>query len=106
MTSRDTFVEKHILMNILMFVDYDIEKGLPQPAILKPKPLWSGKQVISIVIPDEINAEYGGDYKDVDRRDTKVVVQNGQLLEGILGKGTVGNAAQSLIHLVWKDLGP
>jgi len=30
-------------MNILMFVEYDLERGLPQPAILKPKPLWSGK---------------------------------------------------------------
>ena len=110
LTSRDTFVEKHVLMNILMFVDYNIEQGLPQPAILKPKPLWSGKQVISLVIPDAINAEYGGDYRDEknrhDRKDTKVIVQNGQLIEGILGKGTVGNAASSLIHLVWKDLGP
>jgi DNA-directed RNA polymerase II subunit RPB1 len=99
LTSRDTFVEKHVLMNILMFVDYNIEQGLPQPAILKPKPLWSA-----------INAEYGGDYRDEknrnDRKDTKVIVQNGQLIEGILGKGTVGNAASSLIHLVWKDLGP
>ncbi len=110
LTSRDTFVEKHVLMNILMFVDYNIEQGLPQPAILKPKPLWSGKQLISLVIPDAINAEYGGDYKDEknrnDRKDTKVIVQKGQLIEGILGKGTVGNAASSLIHLVWKDLGP
>jgi hypothetical protein len=24
LTNRDTFVEKHVLMNILMFVDYDL----------------------------------------------------------------------------------
>lgn len=77
LTSRDTFVEKHVLMNILMFVEYDLERGLPQPAILKPKPLWSGKQVISLVIPDTINAEYGGGYEKVDHKDTKVVVQRG-----------------------------
>jgi DNA-directed RNA polymerase II subunit RPB1 len=55
-------VEKHVLMNILMFVDYDLEKGLPQPAILKPKPLWSGKQVISLVIPKITNLESGSDF--------------------------------------------
>jgi DNA-directed RNA polymerase II subunit RPB1 len=49
-------------MNILMFVDYDLEKGLPQPAILKPKPLWSGKQVISLVIPKITNLESGSDF--------------------------------------------
>ncbi len=55
-------MEKHVLMNILMFVDYDLEKGLPQPAILKPKPLWSGKQVISLVIPKITNLESGSDF--------------------------------------------
>lgn len=75
LTSRDTFIEKHVLMNILMFVDYDLEQGLPKPAILKPKPLWSGKQIISLVIPNAINAEYGGVYNDP--KDKKVIVQNG-----------------------------
>ena len=68
-------------MNILMFVDYNIEQGLPQPAIMKPKPLWTGKQIISLVIPEAINAEYGGGYNDEKNRDdytdSKVVVQNG-----------------------------
>ena len=29
MTKRDAFIDKALLMNILMFVDYDLEKGLP-----------------------------------------------------------------------------
>jgi len=65
LTSKDTFVDKPLLMNIMMFVDYDLEKGLPQPAILKPKPLWTGKQVISLVIPSSINFHSGpDDYMD------------------------------------------
>lgn len=63
LTGRDTFVEKHVLMNILMFVDYDLQKGLPQPAILKPKPLWTGKQLISLVIPKTIDLDQSGDFK-------------------------------------------
>jgi len=65
LTSKDTFVDKPLLMNIIMFVDYDLEKGLPQPAILKPKPLWTGKQVISLVIPSSVNFQTGpDDYMD------------------------------------------
>lgn len=92
-----------------MFVDYDLQKGLPQPAILKPKPLWSGKQVISLVIPKVINLNLSGTFSqflDAQKADKAVVVQSGELICGILGKSTVGNGAGGLIHIVWKDLGP
>ena len=65
-------------MNILMFVDYDLEKGLPQPAILKPKPLWTGKQIMSLIIPNVINLEKGGNF--IDPNDSTVVIQQGEIL--------------------------
>lgn len=76
MTKRDTFIDKALVMNILMFVDYDLEKGLPQPAILKPKPLWTGKQILSLVIPETINLAKGMDdlYKNLSRNDGMVVI--------------------------------
>jgi DNA-directed RNA polymerase II subunit RPB1 len=43
LSKRDTFLDKASVMNLLMWVNYDIQNGLPTPAILKPKPLWSGK---------------------------------------------------------------
>jgi DNA-directed RNA polymerase II subunit RPB1 len=33
----------------------DFELNLPNPAILKPKKLWTGKQVMSMIIPNQIN---------------------------------------------------
>lgn len=98
-------------MNILMFVDYDIEKGLPQPALIcrrngKLTPLWTGKQVISLVIPDTINFERGGGNDAPSYKDEMVIVQQGELISGILGKKSVGNVAGGLIHIIWKDLGP
>ena len=86
MTKRDTFIDKALVMNILMFVDYDLEKGLPQPAILKPKPLWSGKQILSLVIPETINLEKGIDdlYKNLSKTDGMVVIQNGEVLAGVI----------------------
>lgn len=49
LTSRDTFVTYEDLMNLTMWID-DCDK-IPAPAILKPKPLWSGKQVFSLLLP-------------------------------------------------------
>ena len=44
MTKRDTFVEKDVFMNILMWLE-DWDGVVPMPAIIKPRPLWTGKQV-------------------------------------------------------------
>jgi DNA-directed RNA polymerase beta' subunit len=42
-TKRDTFIEKDLLMNILMWLE-DWDGRIPMPALLKPRPLWTGKQ--------------------------------------------------------------
>jgi DNA-directed RNA polymerase II subunit RPB1 len=44
MTKRDTFIEKDVVMNILMWLD-GWDGRVPLPAVLKPRPLWTGKQV-------------------------------------------------------------
>lgn len=41
-TRRDTFLDKYLVMNLLMSIPKWNGK-VPQPAILKPKPLWTGK---------------------------------------------------------------
>ena len=55
---------------------------LPHPAILKPKPMWTGKQIFSIIIPGRINCirthsthpdnEDKGPYKWISPGDTRV----------------------------------
>jgi len=39
-------------MNILMNLE-DWDGRVPTPALLKPEPLWTGKQVLSLFIPRE-----------------------------------------------------
>lgn len=43
-TQRDTFIGKQLMMNILMNI-MDWDGTVPMPTILKPEPLWTGKQV-------------------------------------------------------------
>ena len=69
------------MMNLLMFLP-TWDGKMPQPAILKPKPLWTGKQLFSLIIPGRVNVirthsahpdeEDSGPYKWISPGDTKV----------------------------------
>jgi len=50
MTKRDVFIELPRMMDLLMALP-SWDGKIPQPAIMKPKPLWTGKQVFSLIIP-------------------------------------------------------
>ncbi|XP_071451933.1 DNA-directed RNA polymerase II subunit RPB1 [Hetaerina americana] len=114
MTKRDVFLEKEQMMNILMHLPIWDGK-MPQPAILKPKPLWTGKQVFSLIIPGNVNMirthsthpddEDDGPYCWISPGDTKVMVEHGELVMGILCKKTLGTSAGSLLHICMLELG-
>jgi len=63
-TMRDTFLTREEVMNLVIWIDskegkaqgnYQLQPGeLPIPAILKPEPLWTGKQIMSMIIPEKI----------------------------------------------------
>jgi DNA-directed RNA polymerase II subunit RPB1 len=71
---------------------------LPTPAILKPKALWSGKQLFSMIIP-RINLAR---LKTKD----KTICHKGELLEGVLTKQILGPTGNSIAHIVSKEYGP
>ncbi|KAG5670017.1 hypothetical protein PVAND_000304 [Polypedilum vanderplanki] len=114
MTKRDVFIDKEQMMNLLMFLP-TWDGKMPQPCILKPKPLWTGKQLFSLIIPGNVNMirthsthpddEDDGPYKWISPGDTKVMVEHGELLMGILCKKTLGTSAGSLLHIVFLELG-
>lgn len=74
LTRRGTFVDKALFMQVLMCIDYDITQGLPQPAIIKPKPLWSGKQLLSMVLPKVINFQNIGSDGWMSKTDNSYVI--------------------------------
>ena len=71
------------MMNLMMWIP-DWDGKIPQPAILKPKPLWTGKQIFSMIIPGNVNMvrthsthpddEDSGPYKHISPGDTKVLI--------------------------------
>jgi DNA-directed RNA polymerase II subunit RPB1 len=108
MTKRDVFIKKDLLMNILMWVD-DWDGRIPLPAIYKPEELWTGKQIMSLILP-KINltgtASNGGPGDNTfNAYDDKVRVMEGELIEGTIDKKTIGSGMGGLIHTAWLDVG-
>ena len=114
-TLRGCFVEKDLLMHMLMWLP-GWDGNLPKPAILKPKVMWTGKQIFSLLIPNEINiVRTSNDHDDAEDKtsdkfnsplDTRVVIDQGELLSGIIDKKTIGSAGGGIVHVLWKDFGP
>lgn len=112
-TKRDTFIGQGMMMNLVMWISGDNWDGrIPPPAILKPVPLWTGKQFMSLIIPSRINllgfhsAHPDNENTEISPADTRVFIEDGQLLAGILCKKTVGAAAGGIIHVIFNEHGP
>lgn len=93
-------------MNILMWWE-DFDGKIPAPAILKPRPLWTGKQVFNLIIPKQINLirtsawHSESETGPITPGDTHVRIEKGEVLTGTLCKKTLGASTGSLIHVIW-----
>ncbi len=95
LTAPWTFITRADIMQLVMWID-GWNGILPAPAIQKPQPLWTGKQLFSMVLPDTVNLHGCG-----------VHIIQGQLVDGMITKRAVGSSASGgLIHRVWLDYGP
>ncbi|KAH8597475.1 putative DNA-directed RNA polymerase II subunit rpb1 [Bisporella sp. PMI_857] len=102
---RDVFLTKEALMNVLLWVP-EWDGVVPQPAILKPRPRWTGKQLISMIIPKIVNLHVGNDDRsDAPLKDEGLLVHGGELMYGLLTKKNVGASGQGIIHIIFNELG-
>eukprot|EP01125_Pyxidicula_operculata_P009020 TRINITY_DN297_c0_g1_i1.p1 TRINITY_DN297_c0_g1~~TRINITY_DN297_c0_g1_i1.p1 ORF type:complete len:1781 (-),score=540.27 TRINITY_DN297_c0_g1_i1:121-5463(-) len=106
-TRRDVFMERDVVMNLMMWLP-NFNGNLPVPAILKPKELWTGKQIFSLLIPPQVNLYKASKHKGpkfLSPNDTEVIVEQGVVLAGILDKSTLGRSEGSIVHLIWNERG-
>jgi len=105
MCRRDVFMTKDAVMNILLWVP-DWDGVIPQPAIIKPRPMWTGKQILSLVIPAGLNYIKLHEVEGfTSLTDEGQFVSGGELMFGLLDKKAVGAATQGVIHLIFNELG-
>ncbi|KAI9848280.1 MAG: DNA-directed RNA polymerase II subunit RPB1 [Sclerophora amabilis] len=102
---RDVFLTKDQVMNILLWVP-DWDGVIPQPAILKPQPRWSGKQIVSMIIPKGLNLIGGSSEGLSPANDDGLFIHGGDLMYGLLNKKTVGASGGGIIHIIFNEKGP
>uniref|UniRef100_A0A6G1S4K2 DNA-directed RNA polymerase subunit n=1 Tax=Aceria tosichella TaxID=561515 RepID=A0A6G1S4K2_9ACAR len=119
LTQKDVFFDRaeaqQIISSTLASVDNNIPISFPPPCVIKPRALWSGKQIFSMIIrPSKesrilLNTQcktknYSGRDEDLCRNDGFVVVRNSELLCGQLDKTILGSGSKSnVFYLMLKD---
>ncbi len=112
LTRKNAFFTKKDVCQLFFAAGF---KGdLPSPTIQKPVKLWSGKQLLSTLIPSLLNLTLTSKAcikcsvceKDDCPNDAYVIVRNGKLMSGVIDKKTLGaGQANSLLHRIVKDYG-
>ncbi|KAJ1896740.1 hypothetical protein LPJ81_004676, partial [Coemansia sp. IMI 209127] len=121
LTKRDTMLTRSEYQELVYWaLRPETQSHLPDgkvqllpPAIFKPKPMWTGKQVVStlllnltwgyaplnMVSKNKIGAALWGKSAAEEER---VLVLDGELLVGVLDKSQFGAAAYGLIHSIYE----
>ena len=131
MTSKDTFLNKeqynqlvYIGLRELIEMDKIPKIETLQPALLKPKPMWTGKQVISTLLKNIVNKEK--EYKQhkltglncqfksklsakewgpLGAEEGDVVFRDNEHLRGALDKSAFGASEFGLVHAFYEVYG-
>lgn len=124
LTNKDTFFTKEEYQQ-LIYGSIRPEDGhttsarilTVPPSVMKPVPLWSGKQIITTILlnikplnrpglnltsKNKVKNEYWGE----GSHENNVIFQNGELLCGILDKSQYGAADYGFVHSVHEIYGP
>ena len=108
-TKKDVFIPKHLFFDIYMRLKNN-KKKMPKPAIFKPEELYTGKQVIELLLPDDFNFEKKGAIFKEDENmffnDGITQIVNGKYVMGNICKKSLGTSEMGIIHLLWLEYGP
>jgi len=120
LTQKDQFFtrEKFCLL-VSYFGDADEQVDVPTPAIVRPVPLWTGKQVFSAMIRpnNDVNVKVSFEMKEKNYaanlkrkhfcpNDGWVAFRNSELVSGNIAKKTIGDGSKTgLLYILNRDYG-
>jgi DNA-directed RNA polymerase I subunit RPA1 len=141
LTMRDRFFERDEFVQLVYLglqpylglrgASTDFTSYIPQPAILKPRPMWTGKQVFSIVLrfitgvdgtesgnsgvclkgssmiyTTTWTTRDGSTVASHKMADEPLLVVGSELLVGVLDKNQLGPQSMSIAHALYEVYGP
>jgi len=115
-TYKDRFLNRAEFMRICAYFGDGEEKiEVPPPSIMKPVELWTGKQVINVLLRPNRESKvfvnttvkekfYSGKGEQMCIKDGWVIFKNSELLCGSLGKTTMGSESKTgLMYSLIRD---
>eukprot|EP01080_Neovahlkampfia_damariscottae_P006005 gene6005-10003_t len=119
LTMKDTFFDQTEYQELVFSSIYHLSDNKPiktlPPTILKPKKLWTGKQVVSTVLKHLANGRKGinmdgksklkGNVFGHDSEDGEVIFRDNELLSGVLDKQQFGSEHGSIVHCAYECYG-
>ncbi len=111
-TRKSNVLTKEEVCRLLVASGY--EGPLPEPAIKKPQPLWTGKQIFSVFLPKDMNYVLKSTICrncptclcENCASDAYVVIKDGVLKCGLIDRRSIGaEQSESLLHRIIKDYG-
>ncbi len=112
LSSKVTLLTKDQVSDLLASMNYAGE--IPEPAILSPIRAWTGKQIVSLLLPKDFNFSKeakisSGALKCSDYEcfwDSYLVIKKGKLLLGVLDKAAIGaQQPESMLHFLVMEYG-
>ncbi|KAJ1667839.1 DNA-directed RNA polymerase III subunit C1 (rpo31) [Coemansia sp. RSA 1813] len=118
-TQKDRFYDRSQFVQIVSYCfDADVHIDIPPPCIVKPRRLWSGKQIINVLIrPNRatkllLNLETTTKsfrktpIPDLCPNDGYLIIRNSEIMCGILDKKVVGDGKkESIFFIALRDYG-
>ena len=108
-TKKDYFLDRtHFMRYCAYFNDANEKIDIPPPTIFKPKELWTGKQLFSVILKPNKNYDIIINLKIKTKNSDEefVIIKNSILLSGRIEKSIIGNGGKnSLIFALIKDCG-
>ncbi len=122
LSHKDTFYTRgEFAQACSMMCDADLKIDLPPPVIWKPQRLWTGKQVFNVLFrPNKESkvllsveaktksfVKQEGRLPDMCPNDGWLVVQNSEIMCGLVDKAVVGDGNKnSVFYVILRDYGP
>lgn len=117
---RDRFFDRTEFSRLACYMsDAKEHVDLPRPAVLRPVELWTGKQLLSVLLSSNVrdritvnlefpsNKLYDKSSKQMCASDGYVYMRNSELLSGILDKKSLGGGSKhNLFHVLLRDHSP
>jgi len=102
--SGNYLLTKEMEMSRQDAVDILYKIGINDFSRLPNKAVVSGKDVFSVLLPDNFNFKGRSKAKDKDGKD-EVIIKDGKLIQGVIDKNTIGGEAGLMLRSIHKKYG-